>query len=498
VSLTEELERLSSPRMFVGGEWCDSSDGAVLPCVNPADETEIGSIPDATVDDVDRAVQAAGDALPAWSGLSPIQRADKLRELAKLVEANEAELARIDALDSGNPVRAMLDDVRGACREIELFAGLATEIKADAVSNGGAQFAYGVREPYGVVGRIIPFNHPFKFAVGKSAAALIAGNTVVLKPSEDTSLSAIRFAELTAGVLPAGVFNVVTGRGARVGAAIAAHPLIPRVAFTGGVPAGRSVLKAAADHIKHVTLELGGKNPMIVFPDVDPARAAQAAIDGMNIARSQGQSCQSNSRVFVHDSIHDAFVEHLVRLVKGMNVGDPLDPRTDVGPLAYRAHYERVLGYVEAGVREGAKLVAGGSASRKPGFYLDPTIFDDVEHGMTIATEEIFGPVVSVIPWRDYETVISQANDTEFGLTANIWTNDLHLAHATAHRIQAGYVWINGVGKRVFGTPFGGYKSSGLGKEGSLEEILEYTRYKVIAVGLHSDAPDRLLSREQR
>jgi betaine-aldehyde dehydrogenase len=481
--------------MFIGGQWCDSSDGAVLACVNPADETEIGSIPDATSADVDRAVDAARDALPQWSALSPIERAGRLRELARQVKANEEELARIDAVDSGNPIRAMLDDVRGAAREIELFAGLATEIKADAVSNGTAQFAYGVREPYGVVGRIIPFNHPFKFAVGKSAAALIAGNTVVLKPSEDTSLSAIRFAELTQGALPPGVLNVVTGRGASAGAAIAAHPLVPRVAFTGGVAAGRSVLKAAADHIKHVTLELGGKNPMIVFPDVDPARAAQAAIAGMNIARSQGQSCQSNSRVFVHRAIHDEFVGHLVQIVKGMRVGDPLDPGTDVGPLAYRAHYERVLGYVEAGVREGAKLVAGGSSSRTPGFYLDPTIFDHVEHGMTIARDEIFGPVVSVIPWHDYETVVSQANDTEFGLTANIWTNDLHLAHETAQRIQAGYVWVNGVGKRVFGTPFGGYKLSGLGKEGSLEEILEYTRHKVIAVSLHADAADRILSR---
>lgn len=496
MSLTEELGQLSNARMFVGGEWRDSSDGAVLPCVNPADETEIASIPDGTPEDVDKAVRAAHDAVPSWSSLSPVQRARTLLELAKRLEANEEELARIDALDSGNPVRAMLNDVRGACREIELFAGLATEIKADAVLNGDEQFAYGVREPYGVVGRIIPFNHPFKFAVGKSAAALVAGNTVVLKPSEDTSLSAIRFAQLAADVLPAGVLNVVTGRGARVGAALAAHPLVPRVAFTGGVPAGKAVLKAAADHIKHVTLELGGKNPMIVFPDVDPARAAQAAIDGMNIARSQGQSCQSNSRVFVHEEIHESFVDHLVRIAKGMNVGDPLDPRTDVGPLAYRAHYERVLGYVEAGVREGATLVAGGSASRKPGFYLDPTVFDNVDHGMTIAREEIFGPVVSVIPWRDYETVIAQANDSDFGLTANIWTNDLHLAHATAHRIQAGYVWINGTGKRVFGTPFGGYKLSGLGKEGSLEEILEYTRHKVIAVGLHPDAPKRLLSRE--
>lgn len=497
MSLTEVLQKVSNGRMFVGGEWCDSSDGAVLPCVNPSDETEIGSIPDATVEDVDRAVRVARDAVPAWSGISPVQRARKLLELARKIEASESELARLDALDSGNPVRAMLDDVRGACRELELFAGLATEIKADAVSNGDEQFAYGIREPYGVVGRIIPFNHPFKFAVGKTAAALLAGNTVVLKPSEDTSLSAIRLAELTADILPAGVFNVVTGRGARVGAAIAAHPLVPRVAFTGGVPAGRSVLKAAADHIKHVTLELGGKNPMIVFPDVDPARAAKAAIAGMNIARSQGQSCQSNSRVFVHEDIHGEFVEHLVKCVSGMRVGDPLDPNTDVGPLAYRAHYERVLGYVETGKREGATLVAGGSSSRKPGFFLDPTIFDDVEHGMTIATDEIFGPVVSVIPWRDYETVISQANDSEFGLTANIWTNDLHLAHATAHRIQAGYVWINGVGKRVFGTPFGGYKSSGLGKESSLEEILEYTRHKVVAVGLHPDAPERLLSRSQ-
>jgi betaine-aldehyde dehydrogenase len=282
------------------------------------------------------------------------------------------------------------------------------------------------------------------------------------------------------------VLNVVTGRGDRAGAAIAAHPGIPRVAFTGGVGAGKAVLRAGVDTLKHVSLELGGKNPMIVFPDVDVDKAAQAAVDGMNLVKSQGQSCQSNSRIFVHRDIHQAFVVRVLDIVGTLSVGDPQDYQTDIGPLAYRAHYDRVLDFIRQGKEEGANLVTGGVAPDGPGLFLGPTVFDDVRHGMTIASKEIFGPVLSVMEWDDYETMVAQANDTPFGLTANIWTKDIAQAHLTAHRIEAGYVWINGNGKRVAGTPFGGYKQSGLGKEGSLEEVLSYTQLKVIAVGLQT------------
>lgn len=367
---------------------------------------------------------------------------------------------------------------------MRMFAGLATELKGASSTNGAGQFAYGLLEPYGVVGRIIPFNHPFKFAAGKSASALVAGNCVILKPPEQASLSAIRLAQLSEEILPAGVFNVVTGQGRRAGAAIAEHPGIPRVAFTGSVPTGKAVMRAAAEHIKHVTLELGGKNPMVVFPDVDLERAAAAAIRGMNFARSQGQSCQSTSRVYVHRDILPEFTDEVVRRAGRLTVGDPLDEKTDMGPLAFRAHYERVLGFIETGTDEGAQLLTGGRSDRAPGYFVDPVVFGDVDQEMRIAREEIFGPVMSLIGWSDMDEVIALANDTDFGLTAAIWTNDLSNAHRMARAIEAGYVWINGAAKRVPGTPFGGYKLSGLGKESSLEEVLEFCRVKTVAVTL--------------
>jgi betaine-aldehyde dehydrogenase len=478
------MEQFADARMWIGGERRPSAGGATLVSIDPSTEEAVGRFPDGTPEDVDAAVAAARAALPAWRALTPLQRGDRVRALADRLQEHEHELAEIDTVDSGNPLSAMLDDVRGACRELRLFAGLVSEIKGSSVMNGSDQFSYELREPYGVVARIVAFNHPLKFAAGKTAAALVAGNTVIVKPSEQTSLSAIRLGELTEGILPAGVFNVVTGRGPVVGAALAAHPGIPRVAFTGGVPAGRAVLRAGAESIKHVSLELGGKNPMIVFPDADPVRAATAAVKGMNFARSQGQSCQSNSRVFVHEDIREAFTAEVVAQVRRLRVGDPLDGDNDLGPMTYRAHYERVLAYIGAGQRAGATLLTGGAADRPRGLFIEPTVFGGVEVGMTIAREEIFGPVLSLITWTDYETVVSQANDSPFGLTANIWTRDLALAHRTAHRIEAGYVWINGSGKRVPGTPFGGYKQSGLGKESSLEEILEFCQHKVVAVGL--------------
>jgi len=479
------LAALADRGMFIGGEWRPSSSGATVTSIDPTTEQVLAEVPDASAEDVDAAVDAARTALPEWSALSPLQRGKALLALAGKLREHEKELAEIDVLDSGNPIAAMIGDVRGAVRELTMFGGLATELKASSVSNGANAFAYGLREPYGVVGRIIAFNHPLKFAAGKTAAALLVGNTVVVKPSEHTSLSALRLAELTEGILPPGVFNVITGRGEVAGARIAEHPLVPRVAFTGGVANGRQVLRAAAESIKHVTLELGGKNPMIVFPDVNVERAARAAVKGMNLARSQGQSCQSNSRVFVHAGIVDEFTEALLGIVQQLRVGDPLDPANDMGPLTFQGHFDRVLGYIETGKSEGAELLTGGRSDRAKGYFVDPTVFRGVESGMTIATDEIFGPVVSIMTWTDLEEVIAAANDTVFGLTANIWTDNIHVAHSTAHRIQAGYVWINGTGSRVPGTPFGGYKQSGLGRESSVDEVFEFSQYKTIAVELN-------------
>lgn len=332
----------------------------------------------------------------------------------------------------------------------------------------------------------MPFNHPFKFAAGKAAAPLAAGNAVIVKPGEQTSMSALELARIAADVLPPGVLNVVTGRGATAGAALVGHPDVPRIAFTGSVPSGRAVLRGAVEEIKHVSLELGGKNPIVVFPDVDPVRAARAAVAGMNIARCTGQSCGSTSRLFVHDDVRGPFVEALVARLSELRIGDPMDEGTEVGPLAFRAHHERVLSYVESGRREGATLVHGGErpSHLTRGFFLEPTVFTDVDDGMAIAREEIFGPVMSVLHWRDWDDVVGRANATRLGLTANVWTNDVSTAIRTARALEAGYVYVNGSGRRPAGMPFGGWKHSGLGKENGLQELLSYTREKSVTVTL--------------
>jgi betaine-aldehyde dehydrogenase len=319
----------------------------------------------------------------------------------------------------------------------------------------------------------------------------MAGNTIVVKPSEHTSLSSLRFAQLAADVLPEGVLNVVTGLGHEAGAALVEHPDVPRVAFTGGVPTGRSILRSGADRIKHVTVELGGKNPMIVFPDADVKSAASAAVAGMNLKRSMGQSCRSTSRLLLHESLVAEFTDALAEKVDGLRIGDPRRDDVDMGPLAFAAHYERVMRYIETGKEEGARLVTGGG--RPPGidrgYYVAPTIFADVEPTMRIATEEIFGPVICIIAWSDYDEMLEIANGVEYGLTANIWTNDLSAAYRTARRVQAGMVWVNGNGSAPRGVPFGGYKQSGLGKEGGLSELLGYTREKSLIINVDGEQP---------
>jgi len=474
-----------SERMFIGGKWVDSGDGATIASIDTSTEAVIGGVPSAGADDVDSAVRAARAAAPEWAALPWTRRAELLRELARRIDAASEELALLDTADAGLPIAGSRRDIRSSVHELRYFAGLGGEVKGHTLPGAGPQMAMTHREPYGVVGRIVPFNHPFKFAAGKCAAPLMAGNSVVLKPAEQTSLSALRLAAITEGLLPPGVLNVVTGPAA-TGAALVDHPGVPRIAFTGSVSSGRAVLRAAAEHIKHVTLELGGKNPMIVYDDADLVQAAAGAISGMNLARSMGQSCQSNSRVLVHRSCEDAFLSALTDRVERLRVGDPRDERSDLGPLAFADHYERVLAYVDSGRRDGAELIAGGSRPEglSRGYYLRPTVFAGVEPGMRIAREEIFGPVLAVLTWEDEDEVIELANSVEYGLTANVWTNDLRRAHRTAQRLEAGTVWVNGDGRKPLGTPFGGYKHSGLGIEGSLEELMSYTRSKSVVLNL--------------
>jgi betaine-aldehyde dehydrogenase len=472
--------------MHIRGAWVDATAGGRTESVDPTTEEVIATTPDAGAEDVATAVAAAQDAAIGWRRLGWARRAALLRELAVRIEAEADSLARLDVRDAGLPLAGMRADVSGAVAEIHYYAGLAPETRGSTAPPTPDTLSYTVREPYGVVGRIVPFNHPFKFAAGKVAAPLAAGNAVVLKPSEQASLSALELARIAADVLPAGVLNVVTGAGATAGAALVAHPDVHRLAFTGSVPSGRAVLRGAADAIKHVTLELGGKNPIIVFPDVDVVRAAKAAVAGMNIARCTGQSCGSTSRLYVHADIAERFRAALVEQLSQLRIGDPMQEQTDVGPLAFRAHYDRVLGYLATARREGATVAYGGGrpAQSERGFFVEPTVLVDLDDSMTVVREEIFGPVMSVLTWRDPDDVVCRANATPFGLTANVWTRDVTAAHRTAAALEAGYVYVNGTGRRPTGTPFGGWKSSGLGKENCLEELLSFTREKTVTVTL--------------
>ena len=470
--------------MLIEGRLTGASDGATLPVIDPSTGESLGTIPDASAADVDTIVSSATKASGAWADTPWAKRSEALRKFADVISANVDDLALLDALDSGNPYNSMRADVLGAAEEIRYFAGIAPETKGRTFPSGPDALTYTEFVPYPVVARIVPFNHPLKFAAAKSAAPLAAGCSVVVKPGEHTSLSALRLAELAKDVFPPGVWNVVTGTGAKSGAALAAHPDVPRVAFTGSVPTGRQITEAGKQDIKHVSLELGGKNPFIVFPDADPVAAAAGAVAAMNLSRSTGQSCGSTSRIFVHRDIKEVFLSALLEKVATLRIGDPLDPSTEMGPLAFEKHYANVLSYVAAGLEDGARLAFGGKCPDElsSGFFLEPTVFVDVDMSMRIAREEIFGPVMSVLVWDDYDKMIAEANSLEFGLTANIWTRDISKALRTARRVESGYITINGTGGRPLGAPFGGFKSSGIGKESALDELLSYGREKSVTV----------------
>jgi betaine-aldehyde dehydrogenase len=474
---------ISSYQMLIGDEWKSARSGNVIESINPATEEVIATVPEADESDIEDAVEAARKGFTTWRSLGWRKRQKLMLELADRMAERAEQFALLDTLDSGNPYSGMLNDARMAPEDIRYFANLASELKGTSYETPEDTVAYSVREPFGVVGRIIPFNHPYRF-VAKIAPCLAAGNTVILKPGETTSLSALEFGKLCEGLLPPGVVNIVTGLGHRCGSAIVKHPDIMRVAFTGSVPTGQAIMRDAATHMKRLSLELGGKNPMIVFPDVDLDKATTGCIDGMNLARSMGQSCQSNSRVFVHDTIHDRFVDALVAKIRKMKIGDPRDGQTEIGPVNNKRHFERILGFIDSARSEGATLAVGGKRSFDKGYFVDPTVFTDVTMQMRIGKEEIFGPVISVFRWSDFDTMMAEVNGTEFGLTANIWTNDLTNANKAAKQVQSGLVWINGAGGRPPGTPFGGYKLSGIGKEGDLCDLLSYTQEKMVITHL--------------
>jgi betaine-aldehyde dehydrogenase len=469
-----------SPRgLYIGGRWEDAADGRRFASINPATGRKLGEVPAAGPQDVDRAVKAAKAAFSEWRRVPIRERATCLEALAKRIRAQRDRLGLMDAVDSGNALAGMRGDMDWTADTLEYFAGLITEIKGESSSQGPRHLNFTRRQPYGVVAKINPFNHPFRFCAEKAAAPLAAGNCVVIKGSEQAPLSSLLLGELCEGIVPAGVVNVLTGDGA-TGSAMVRHPEIGRVGFVGSVPTGRAIAREAAEGLKRVSLELGGKNPIIIFPDADPRKAASAAIKGMNMNR-QGQSCSSTSRVFVHESLHRAVAAEIVRLAEALPVGFPWLEQYEVGPIVSQRQFERILGFIEAGKRQGAQLLTGGGRPAAPelanGFFIAPTVFDRVTPDMRIGAEEIFGPVMSIMPWRDEAEMLRQVNGVEYGLTAAIVTNDLAKAMETAEQVEAGYVWINASG-RYLGAPYGGWKQSGLGQEECLDELLSYTQIK--------------------
>jgi betaine-aldehyde dehydrogenase len=469
-----------APRgLYINGKWEPAADGRTISHVNPSTGRKLPSVPLAGPADVERAVAAAKKAFAEWRRVPIKERAAALHALAQRVRENRDSLGLMDAVDSGNAAKGMRGDMDWTAESLDYFAGLITEIKGETSAHGPNHLNFTRRQPYGVVAKINPFNHPFRFCAEKAAAPLAAGNCVVIKGSEQAPLSSLKLGELCEGLFPPGVVNVLTGDGA-TGSAMVRHPDVSRVGFVGSVPTGRAIARDAADGLKRVTLELGGKNPIIIFPDADPKKAAAAAVKGMNLNR-QGQSCSSTSRVFVHESLHRVVRDELVRLAEALPVGLPWLDENELGPIVSERQFQRVMGYIDAGQREGAVLLTGGGRPNDPaldgGFFVAPTVFDRVTPSMKIGREEIFGPVMSIMPWSNFEDMLAQVNGVEYGLTAAIVTNDLARAMETADRVEAGYVWINSNG-RYIGAPYGGWKQSGLGQEECFEELLSYTQIK--------------------
>ncbi|MFI2300281.1 aldehyde dehydrogenase family protein [Actinacidiphila glaucinigra] len=481
-----ESEIVDRPwRMLVGGAATEAASGDTMDVINPADETVVTRIPLGGAADVDAAVEAALTAAPAWAATSVADRARVLVALAEAIEAHGEELAWTDTIDNGSPIGVMRGDFRAAVAQLRYFAGLALQLRGQTIPMADHDaLDYTLRDPFGVVGRIVPWNHPLLFAAARIAAPLLAGNTVVLKPAEATSLSALRLGELAAGVVPPGVLNIVPGIGPDAGERLVTHPDVPRIAFTGSTTTGRRVqARAASAAVKTVTLELGGKNPLIVFADADVHAAVDGAVAGMNFTW-QGQSCGSTSRLLVHSSLYEDVVTEVGRRMDAMRLGDPADPATDIGPLVSAEHYRKVTSYIRAGLSDPAlRLVAGGSALHRPGYYVRPTLFS-APAGSTgpLFQEEIFGPVLVAAPFDSYDQAITEANALPYGLTASVWTTGLHTALAAARDLRAGYVWVNGSSAHVPGAAFGGVRNSGVGREEGMEELESYTQPKNVYV----------------
>ena len=476
-------------QLFINGEWRDAAGGKTIEVVNPATEEVIAEVASAERADVDAAAAAARAALDGpWGKLSARERGKIVWKIGERLLERADEIARLETLHNGKPIfESRQIEVPASAECLQYYAGWADKIHGETVPVKGNYLTYTLREPVGVVAAIVPWNFPLLLTSWKVAPALACGNTVIIKPASQTPLTALALAEIAQEVgLPAGVINVVTGPGSKVGQMLVEHPGIDKIAFTGDTSTGKGIMKGSADSLKRITLELGGKSPNIVFPDADLDAAIRGATTG--IFYGKGEVCAAGSRLLVDKSIKHEFVDKVAARAKKMSPGDPMDPKTRLGAISSRKQLETNLRYIDIGKKEGAQLVAGGGRAdigTGKGYFLQPTIFDGVTPEMTIAREEIFGPVLATIEFADVDEAIARANDSNYGLAAAVWTKDIKKAHYVARKLQAGTVWINTYNIYDTAAPFGGYKQSGFGREMSMHALEHYTQVKSVWVDLN-------------
>lgn len=479
--------KVNPGKLFINGEFVDAESGETFETVNPATGEAITQIASADRPDIDKAVSAARRAFESgpYPKMSARERGKLLMKLSNLVHEHADELARLEAMDNGKPItEARHVDINAAATTLEYYAGWADKVEGSVIPVNGNFLNYTRREPVGVVGQIIPWNFPLLMFAWKIAPAIACGNTVVIKPAEQTPLTACKFGELCqeAGV-PEGVINIVQGFGETAGASITSHPDVDKIAFTGEWRTGQIIMKACAGNLKRLSLELGGKSPNIVFDDADIPSAIKGAM--MGIFFNQGEVCCAGSRLFVQKGIHDEFIQEFSHVAKSIKVGDPMDPTTQQGAQVSQEQFDKIMNYIKVGTEEDkAKLVTGGKRVGDKGYFVEPTIFDGVRNDMRIAQEEIFGPVVAAIDFDDIDAVIAEGNRTMYGLAAAVWTNDIKKAHRVAHGLRAGTVWVNCYNVFDAASPFGGFKFSGFGRENGKQALDLYTETKSVWVNL--------------